>query len=97
MKHAQSLKEDLESFQRTTQPIRKDLDIMATLDIKNMYPTITYKLVKQAIHHYSKNFEEIDKVAIEIALDMLKFSITNCVCTWRDKYFRYGKETNPLL
>ena len=28
---------------------------------------------------------------------MLKFSITNCACTWREKYFRYGKETNPLL
>ena len=28
---------------------------------------------------------------------MLEFSIINYVCNWRAKYFRYGKESNPLL
>jgi hypothetical protein len=80
-----------------TPQIEKDSNLLTTLDIKNMYPSIRYKFIEQAVFHYSNNFDDNELVVINIGLEMLKFSISNCLITFRDKYYQYGTESNPVM
>ena len=50
---------------------------IASLDIVNMYPSIKFKLIKQAIKYYSQGFNEEEKEVNEAALEMLAFSMEN--------------------
>ncbi len=63
---------------------------IASLDIVNMYPSVKFKLIKQAIEHYSKGFTEEEQTIIEASLEMLKFSMGNTIIQFRDKYYEYG-------
>ena len=69
-----------------------DKDLIAKLDTEAMYPSITYELVTEAVRHYAKRFSEEDKMRVEAGLEMLKFSISNCLINFEDEYFQYGKE-----
>ena len=33
---------------------------------------------------------------VEVGLEMLKFSMANCLINFGEDYFQYGKEENPL-
>ena len=93
---AQVLKNDVERLDRNAK-IKMNKDLFAFLDIENMYPSITFWLINKAVRHYSETHvtEEGDLAAIEIGLDMLQFSITNCLIRFQEKYYHYGKQDDP--
>ena len=95
IKQAKSLKEDLEVVDEI-ESILMDRDLIAKLDVEAMYPSITYELVAQAVRHYSNGFSEEETARVKVGLDMLKFSMSNCLINVGEKYFQYGKEKNPL-
>ena len=45
---------------------------------------------------YAKEFSEEETARVEAGLDMLKFSMSNCLINFREKYFQYGKEKDLL-
>ena len=73
-----------------------DRDLIIKLDIEAMYPSITYELVAKSVGYYAKEFSEKDKMRVESSLDMLKFSMSNCLINVGPGYFQYRKEKDPL-
>ena len=69
-----------------------DKDLIAKLDIEAMYPSITYKLVTKAVRYYTKGFSKEEEMRVEAGLDMLKFSMANCLINFGLDYFQYRKE-----
>ena len=63
-----------------------DCNLVAKLDIEAMYLSITYNLVAQAVCHYSKEFSNHDKARVETGLDMLKFSMANCLINFGENF-----------
>ena len=94
IKQAKNLKLDLENI-GANNAIKMDRDLVVKLDIEAMYPSITYRLVAQAVRHYGRDFSDHDRARIEVGLDMLKFSMANCIINFGAKYFQYGKEDDP--
>ena len=69
---------------------------ICSLDIVNMYPSITHRLVREAITFFCKDLlSEDEKRIIEAALEMQKFSMGNTLITFREKYYEYGVQSNP--
>ena len=58
--------------------------------------SITYELEAKAVRYYTKGFSEEDKMRVEAGLDMLKFSMFNCLINFGPDYFQYGKDKDPL-
>ena len=71
-----------------------DKDLVVKLDIEAMYPSINYKLVAKAVRYYTRRFSEEEEMRVEAGLDMLKFSMSNCLINFGPEYFQYGKEKN---
>ena len=69
---------------------------VTSIDIRDMYPSCKFKLIKQAIHYYSEDFTEEEMAVIEAALEMLKFSMGNILVTFRDRYYEYGVDDDPV-
>ena len=61
-----------------------------------MYPSIRHKLIRQAILHYSGGFTEEEKRVITSALEMQQFSMKNTIVCFREKYYEYGVEDDPM-
>ena len=95
IKQAKCLKLDLERIGRK-EAIRMDKDLTIKLDIEAVYPSITYKLVAEAVRHYAKRFLEDDKMRAKAGLKMLMFTMSNCLIDFEEEYVQYGKEKNPL-
>ena len=87
IKQAKCLKIDLERIGRK-EDIRMDKDLIVELDIEAMYPSITFELVAEAVRYYTKGFLEEDNMRVKAGLDMLKFSMSNCLIHFREDYFR---------
>ena len=86
IKQAKRLKLDLERIGRE-EAVKMDKDLITKLDIKAMYPSITYELVTEVVRHYAEGFSEEDKMKVEDGLAMLKFSMSNCLINFREEYF----------
>ena len=95
IKQAKRLKLDLERIGRE-EAVKMDKDLITKLDIKAMYPSITYKLVTEVVRHYTEGFSEEDKMRVEGGWEMLKFSMSNCLINFGEEYFQYRKEKDSL-
>ena len=95
IKQAKCLKLDLEKIGRE-EAIVMDKDLVVKLDIEAMYPSINYELVAKAVRYYTKGFSKEEEMRVEAGLDMLKFSMSNCLINFGPDYFQYGKEKDPL-
>ena len=95
IKQAKCLKLNLERIGRK-KVIRMDKDLIVKLDIETMYPSITCKLVAETVRYFTKGFSEEDKMRVEDGLEMLKFNMSKCLINFREDYFQYGKEKDPL-
>ena len=73
-----------------------DKDLVAKLDIEAMYPSITYELVAKAVRYYTKGFSKEEEMRVKACLNMLKFSMSNCLINFGPDYFQCGKEKDPL-
>ena len=71
-------------------------NIIVKLDIEAVYPSITYTLVAEAVRYFTRELSEEDKMRVEANLEMLKFSMSNCLINFGEHYFQYGKEKDPL-
>ena len=68
-----------------------------TLDIINMYPSIKHKLIRKAINHFCMDrLNEEEEVVIAAALEMQQFSMGNTIVTFRDKFYEYGVNADPM-
>ena len=72
-----------------TRAIRMDKDLITKLDIEAMYPSITYELVTEAVRHHTKEFSKEEEMRIEAGLEMLKFSMANCLIDFGQDYFQH--------
>ena len=69
---ANDLKEKLEGTN-----VKKNETTIATLDIKEMYPSIAFKVVQKAAEFYAWDLGREDKERIKHCLEMIKFSMGN--------------------
>ena len=59
------------------------------LDVKNMYPSIHFNLIKLAVNHYTESFSAADRLIIDNSLGILEFGMLNIFCKFKDKFYRY--------
>ena len=93
IKQAKCLKLDLEKIGRE-KTIVMDKFLVVKLDIEAMYPSINYELVAKAVRYYTKGFSREEELRLEADLDMLTFSMSNCLINFGPDYFQYGKGKN---
>ena len=77
--------------------LKADNSTITSLDIKDMYHLIRYKLVQKSIQHYSEAFGKEEMEVIEAALEMLKFSMGNTLVTFCERYCEYEVEDDPVM
>ena len=80
---ASDLKSKLESLKLSNENCT-----IVSLDIVDMYPSITFLILMKAIEYFSRNFSEADKERIRNALEMWQFSMGNLLLTFQDKYYQ---------
>ena len=86
---ASNLKDKLEKTN-----VKKEETMIATLDIKDMYPSIKFKVIQRAVEFDAQDLEREDKERIEQCLQMIKFSIRNQLFGFLDKFYTYYGQTN---
>ena len=69
--------------------------VLASLNIKAMYPSITFNVVRRAVSYFAKSLSKSDKRTISVCLDLIKFGMNNTLLTFVDKYYEYGETTDP--
>ena len=70
--------------------INKKTHTIVSLDAINMYPSITFEMVKKAVYYFGSKLPAIEKENIEKCLEMIDFGMGNTLLTFRDKYWQYG-------
>jgi len=63
---------------------------IASIDAVDMYPSIKYKLVVQAVNFFARDLSDDDKQSIKNCMDMIKFGMGNTLLTFIDQYYEYG-------
>ena len=61
-----------------------------------MDPSIKFKRTKQAIQHYSQNFNKEEEGVINAAIEIPKFSMGITLVTFREKYYKYGVDDDLI-
>ena len=82
---ALDLKQKLEALNIT----RSDYTI-ATIDAKNMYPSVKFGHIEKAVSFFLRNASDDDKKKAGKCLDMVKFGMANTLITFEDQYYEYG-------
>lgn len=82
---ASDLKQKLESLKI----IKKNVTVIS-LNIKAMYPSMTFNMVAKAINLLSRKFKIEKKEIIEDCLRMIKFGMGNTLLNFAGKYYKYG-------
>ena len=83
---ASHLKQQLESLQ-----LKKDDVTIASMDVKDMYPSIKYDTVQKAIDFYASkvNLSEMEQKTINTCLDAIKFGMASTLICVRGEYYEY--------
>ena len=84
IKQASSLKIDLERLD-----IIKDTNSLASLDIVDFYPSISYKMIEKAVWYFGKNLMESEKVKVATGLNLLKTGMSHQILQFQGKYYEY--------
>eukprot|EP00957_Ditylum_brightwellii_P177403 13512734-Ditylum_brightwellii.AAC.1 len=84
IQQASELKEKLEKMN-----LKENKITSALLDVVNMYLSTSLLLIKQAMHHYTKNLSVKDKLTFESSLPMISFGMQSMLTRFKDQYFNY--------
>ena len=79
---ASDLKQKLETYN-----LQRENCTIISLDAVDFYPSIRYKLVVKAVHHYSKGLPESDKDTIKECLHMIQFGMAHNIISFRGSYY----------
>ena len=66
--------------------------MLASLDIKKMYPLVRLLNIKKAITYYTSDLPPKDKDMICNCLKMINSGMASCLITFNRKYFEYQGE-----
>ena len=84
------LKEHLEGLQ-----LKADSCTIISIDAKDYYPSVRFKLVKKAIEFFTKDLPAKEKTTVELGLRLIKQGMNSTFVTFKDKYYRYdGNQYN---
>jgi hypothetical protein len=86
---ASDLNEKIESLD-----IARSTCTIYSIDVKKMYPTTTFGLIKRAGDYFSSDFLPDEKETTETCLEMIQFGMSNTLVTFQDKYYEYGGSDN---
>ena len=81
---ASDLKGKLESL-----GLQRDEVTILSIDIVAFYPSIKYKLVREAVHYFAARLDPDLEEKIENCLEMIKFGMGATLLTFVDKYYEY--------
>jgi hypothetical protein len=84
---ASHLKTQIESL-----GIKKDKQMIFSLDIEAFYPSVMYGLVERAIDFFSRSLGEKEKAKIRDCLKMVAFWMGNTLLSFVDKYYEYDSK-----
>jgi hypothetical protein len=84
IEQASHLKTQLEELQLTPRA-----NTIISIDAQDYYPSIKFKLVKQAIDYFSSKLPQQDRLTIDMCLDMIKFGMSSTYFRFQDQYYKY--------
>ena len=68
---------------------------IVSVDAKNYYPSIRYKLVKKAVEYFAKSLDTEKKNTIQLCLEMIKFGMGTTYLQFQDSYYEYDGDKVP--
>ena len=85
---ASDLKEKLELL-----GIRREAHSIISIDAKNMYPSVKFGQIKNAVNFFLKDASDADKEIARRCLGLTKFGMANTIVTFEDQFWIYGGDT----
>ena len=68
---------------------------IASIDAKDYYPSVKFKLVKKAIEHFAKDLPEPGQTTINLALKMIQQGMNSTYLSFNGKYYLYDGDQQP--
>ena len=81
---ASDLKETLEKL-----GIKNKETTLVSIDAKDYYPSVRFKLVKKAVTYFSKGLTRAERTTIDQCLEMIKFGMANTLLSFEGQYYEY--------
>ena len=94
IQQASTLKKDLIDLN-----LDADNNYIASIDIVDFYPSVSYKMIEKAVWHYASDLPESEKARIATGLSLLKAGMSYQILSFQDKYYEYqgADATDPGL
>lgn len=70
--------------------LSRDTELILSVDAVQMYPSISLKMIKQAVFHYASGFDSGKFAKILWGLKLVGISMNSAVCQFAGSYYRYG-------
>ena len=84
------MKNDLEKLN-----LSYDNNSIASLDIVDFYPSVSYRMIEKAVWHFATNLQESEKRRLAIGLEFLKAGMSNQILQFNGTYYKYkGADNN---
>ena len=77
------LKEKLKALK-----LKQNKVMIILIDAEAIYPSIKFRLVQKAVHHFMHHLE--DQATINMCLELIHFGMSLTLLTFQDKYYEYG-------
>ena len=87
---ASSLKEKLEMMN-----VNKNVNSIASIDIVNFYPSVSYQMIEKAVWHFAKKIKGIERERLKTGLKLLKTGMSKQIVQFDGTYYKYkGNDPN---
>ena len=87
---ASDLKSQLEKLK-----INSTHHTIISVDAKDFYPSVRFKLVKKAINYFSKTLPMSHKPTIEACLKLIQFGMKSTFLNFQERYYEYDGNQDP--
>ena len=61
-----------------------------TMDIVAIFPSVKFRMIQKAQNYFVRNTSESDKQQVKLALEIVRFGMTNTFIQFKDQYWLYG-------
>ena len=72
--------------------IRCNFDTVVSFDAVNMYPSITFAMVRRAVTFFANSLPQREKRSIALCLKFIRYAMGHTLLTFQGEYYEYGAE-----
>ena len=75
--------------------VNKNVNSIASIDIVNFYPSVSYQMIEKAVWHFAKKIKGIERERLKTGLKLLKTGMSKQIVQFDGTYYKYkGNDPN---